>query len=342
LKKLKSLISTKQIFVVGNSRSGTTMMGRILRNHSDIFTFKELHFFGQLWSSEDQSKVLSQKQAVELCSRLLCIQEFGIFNQDKPNQFVDVSETIIQRSNLSSLEVFKLFLSHVSSKNNKIISCDQTPRNVFYINEILQNFPNARIINMVRDPRDVLLSQKNKWRRRYFGASGIPFREVIRSYFNYHPITISKIWNTAINSAKTPKNDRIKTIRYEDLISNDKDTLLDLCKFLGIIFHEDMLKVPNIGSSTQVDNNNLLGVDKSKIRKWENGGLISSELYICQKMCKQNMYENNYNPKLFSFPPLLIIVSIFSFPFKIFISFLLNLHRIKNIKELVKKRILNK
>ena len=81
---------TKQIFIVGNSRSGTTMMGRILDNHSDIFTFKELHFFGQLWSSKDQSKILSQKQAVELCSRLLCIQEFGILNQEKPTQFVNV------------------------------------------------------------------------------------------------------------------------------------------------------------------------------------------------------------------------------------------------------------
>ena len=216
------------------------------------------------------------------------------------------------------------------------------PRNVFYINEILQSFPNTKIINMVRDPRDILLSQKNKWKRRYFGASGIPFREVIRSYFNYHPITISKIWNTAINSAQTSKSDRIKTIRFEDVISNDKDTLIYLCNFLGIKFHEDMLKVPNIGSSTGVDNNKTFGLDKSKIGKWKNGGLTSSEVYICQKICKQKMMENNYELKQFHFPPLLIIINLLTFPFKIFVSFILNLHRIKNFKELVEKRILNK
>ena len=43
--------NTKQIFVVGSSRSGTTMMGRILGNHSDVFTFKELHFFGTIWTN---------------------------------------------------------------------------------------------------------------------------------------------------------------------------------------------------------------------------------------------------------------------------------------------------
>ena len=45
--------NTKQIFVVGSGRSGTTMMGRALNNHKDIFTFKEIHFLGWLCSEND-------------------------------------------------------------------------------------------------------------------------------------------------------------------------------------------------------------------------------------------------------------------------------------------------
>ena len=47
----------KQIFIVGSSRSGTTMMGRILGNHSDVFTFKELHFFGTIWTNNSDKKL---------------------------------------------------------------------------------------------------------------------------------------------------------------------------------------------------------------------------------------------------------------------------------------------
>ena len=334
--------NTKQIFVVGNSRSGTTMMGRILNNHSSIFTFKELHFFGQLWSSEDKSKILSDSEGVKLLSRLFCIQEFGIFNQDNPQQFDEISEKIIQKSELSALEIFKIFLAQISSKNQCEISCDQTPRNVFYIQEILNNFPEARIINLVRDPRDVLLSQKNKWKRRYFGASGIPKKESIRSYFNYHPITISKIWNTAINSIKDNEDPRLKTICFENFITYPEKNMKDICQFLEIEFDSNMLKVPSIGSSTGIDDLNKLGIDKAKLGKWKSGGLSSSELYICQKMCSENMNDLGYEYEIFKFPPILVIFSLITFPIKIFISFILNFHRIKNFKDLINKRILNK
>jgi len=334
--------NTKQIFVVGNSRSGTTMMGRILNNHLDIFTFKELHFFGQLWSEKDKEQKINKIESIKLFSKLLCIQKFGIFQQDNPSQFDEVSESVLEQDIYTRIEIFNLFLEYSVGQNNSSISCNQTPRDVFYINEILENFPDAKIINMMRDPRDILLSQKNKWKRRYLGASSIPFREAVRSYFNYHPITISKIWNTSVSAALSKNSNNIITIQFENLVENSEKEIKKLCLFLGIHFSEDLLQVPNIGSSTNADKSNVLGLDNQNTSKWKEGGLMKADIYICQKMCKNNMRDLNYEFKRFRFFPLFTTVLILTFPVKIFISFLLNLHRIKNFKELIQKRILNK
>ena len=55
------MTKSRQIFIVGSSRSGTTMMGRILANHKDIFTFKELHFFGTMWTLSDNQELTKKK-----------------------------------------------------------------------------------------------------------------------------------------------------------------------------------------------------------------------------------------------------------------------------------------
>ena len=134
------------------------------------------------------------------------------------------------------------------------------------------------------------------------GASGIPKKESIRSYFNYHPITISKIWNTAINTIKDNKDSRLKTIYFENFIKYPEKNMKDICQFLEIEFDSNMLNVPKIGSSTGVDDINKLGIDKTKLGKWKLGGLSSSELYICQKMCSENMNDLGYEYEIFKYP----------------------------------------
>ena len=104
----------EQLFVVGNSRSGTTMMGRILGNHSDIFTFRELHFFGQLWSSRDLNKQLNRNESVKLFSKLLRINKYGIFARANLNQFNNISESELPYEDIYPLDVFKKFLRWVN------------------------------------------------------------------------------------------------------------------------------------------------------------------------------------------------------------------------------------
>ncbi|WP_263786843.1 sulfotransferase [Salinibacter grassmerensis] len=57
-------------FVVGSSRSGTTMMGRILGRHPAVYTFHELHFFEQMWSP-GAGTFTDRTEAVEVATSLL-------------------------------------------------------------------------------------------------------------------------------------------------------------------------------------------------------------------------------------------------------------------------------
>ena len=65
----------KIIFIVGNSRSGTTMMLRILNNHQQLMVLNELHFFEQLWSPQDKDKLIAADEAKLIAAKLVMIQQ---------------------------------------------------------------------------------------------------------------------------------------------------------------------------------------------------------------------------------------------------------------------------
>jgi hypothetical protein len=339
-----SPISLKErlIFVVGNSRSGTTLLGKILGLNPNIFTFEELHFFENLWTSEEQDLVFSEERAEQLAARLLCIQENDYVNQNNFQDFsVEAREIISQvsKNKLNSLEIFKTFLQYVVSKNNKIIPCEQTPRNVFYISEILESYPESRIINMIRDPRDVLLSQKYKWRLRFLGAKNIPYHEAFRSWCNYHPITISKLWNASINAAnKFEHHPRFCTVRFEDLVTNPENTMQEICNFVEIDFQKEMLKVSQ-NSSHKKRTQELKGIDPNATGRWKGGGLSDNEIFLCQQIARDNMNIHNYSS--LSIKPIILslYLSYFSFPVKLLLSLMLNLNRTQNIVNAVKRRL---
>lgn len=346
------------LFVVGNSRSGTTMMGRILGKQSDVYTFGELHFFGQLWSPSSSSE-LYKHSAEKLVSQLFCIQREGYRTHGKSSNHLEESQSFLRELPdfpATPDRLFAAFLQYETVRNCKTIPCDQTPRNVFYINDILRFYPQAKIINMIRDPRDVLLSQKQKWKRRFLGGIDMPMKEMFRDWINYHPITISRIWQTAVTTAdKFVGNERVISIYFEKLLSNPETTVSDVCQFIGIDYDASMLQVPQVGSSVNTDKPNQLGINPTRANNWqfsqnvktdskllsdENRSTLSTtEIYISQKINRKLMDKHNYNymsirPNVFS-----LVVNILAFPIKLAAAFVCNLDRIKNIRETLKRRL---
>ena len=341
----------KMLFVVGNSRSGTTLMGRILGNHDDVLTFGELHFYGQLWSPAS-TVVFDTDLASELFAKLLCIQREGYRTHGEYSSYLKEALTFCQglsNSQFHPAELFSAFLSYETLRSGKSIPCDQTPRNVFYIDEIIKQYPQAKIVNMIRDPRDVLQSQKRKWKRRFLGGTDLPFKETVRDWINYHPITISRIWHTAVTAAdKFSDNENVKNVYFEKLLSDPVTTIKEICEFVEIGFSTTMLDVPQVGSSVDADKPTKIGINPRRTGQWNISGnndniqlgiLNSSEVYINQRLNAELMKRHKYTP-IFIRPNFLrLMLSLLSFPLKILFALLFNLDRIKNLRETLKRRL---
>lgn len=333
----------KIIFIVGNSRSGTTMMLRIFNNHPQLMVLNELHFFEQLWSPEDKGKNIDKEHAITLAAKLLLTQRVGYMTHDKDfTQFQKEATVLVnelKKDNITAEEVFNYFTKREVALNHKAIVCEKTPQNVFYLKEIFELYPNARIINMVRDPRAILLSQKNKWNRRNLGGHYMTRQEALRLRINYHPITLSKLWNAAINAANNFAQDqRIIFVRFEDLLETPETIIQQICKHIDVSFDRNMLNITQESSSLEKDSKEI-GFKKERASNWKKGGLNVTERWICQKMCEENLKKNKYELETIRPNIFLLMYYIVSFPIKISLALLMNLNRMKNIVETLKRRL---
>lgn len=331
------------IFIVGNSRSGTTMMSRILGKHPQVFSFNELHFFGELWTPQAEKEVSSKDDLELLMAKLFCVQRDGYLTQGNPKFFLAEAREAIAKIPLDKLDpatIFQSFMMYEAEAKGKSIPCEHTPGNVFYIKEILELYPQAKIINMVRDPRDVLLSQKRKWKRRFLGAKKIPLKEAIRSKVNYHPITISQLWNASIGAAeKFSDRDRVYSLRFEELLEKPEVKVKEVFDFLGISFERSVLDVPRIGSSSAEDRPAKTGIDANKAGNWQKGGLTKTEIFLCKQVTKSFREKYSYSSESIKPNYLELGFSLFYLPFQLVLAGLLNVNRMRSIIDTIKRRL---
>ena len=285
-------IENRSFFIVGNSRSGTTMMMRVLNAHREIHSINEPHFFENMWSPADQGTLLEKEDAVALLEKLFTVQRDGFFAKVKVGSYGSEIDTILKQlgeENWTRLKVYQAYLHFETRANGKTFPCEKTPQNVFYLYELLTQIDDSKIINMVRDPRAVLLSQKRKWKRKFLGGSFLTYREMLRLMINYHPLTIGRLWNSSVGAAwKYAKHPDILHLRFEDLLSSPKETVTNVCDFLDIEFHDEMLDIPYAGSSSIADDHSSRGIRTARADSWK-GKLSRTEVFICQLVCRKYM-----------------------------------------------------
>ncbi|MBK1720267.1 sulfotransferase family protein [Thiocystis violacea] len=292
-----STLSAPLVFVTGASRSGTTMLARMLGAHSQILTFNELHFFGSLWDPHDDSRKLSARDLAELAAILLARQTNGLWGGSPTDVERAWGRRLVSQlpdRDCTPAALFAATLRRLAEDASRTYACEQTPRNIFYARRLLELYPNARIVHIVRDPRAVLASQKNRWRLRQLGAHHLPMSEMLRNRVNYHPLTMGKLWARATEEAlRLDGHPRFTILRFEDLAANAEEGARHLCRFLGLKYESGMLEIPRWGSSNLTHDSGHKGVAPEAVGQWREH-LSRGEIRLCERINQLLMQRFNY------------------------------------------------
>jgi omega-hydroxy-beta-dihydromenaquinone-9 sulfotransferase len=335
----RSTLQTRRVFIVGNSRSGTTMLAHMLGRHSAMFTFQELHFAEELWLPGKQD-ALAADDAEALADRLLHNQRAWYHTTYSPGQHRDVAREIVLElpEPLTATGVFAAVLAHETEAAGKQIAVEQTPRNVFYLRQLLERLPDSRAVVLTRDSRDVLLSQKNWWRRRFRGTSDLPWRTTVRQWADYHPLTTSLIWRGGVRAGLgVSEHPGVTMVRFEDLVRDPEGVLTSLLGDLGLEFEESMLDVERISSSNSGDRAGV-GVDPSVVGQFRKG-LSSAEIWVNQRITASESAQLGYEPVTVrpSAPALAVLALLW--PIKLALAVALNAGRSRSLLTSVRKRL---
>lgn len=139
------------VFVLGMPRSGTTLVEQILGSHSQVFGAGELSLVPELIQKLNawESRIGSRREFPE------CIDDLG---QNESAQFA--------RKHLSELQ---------SYAPDALRIVDKLPHNFEHIGLIKLLFPNAKILHMKREPRDVAMSNYFTDYSAKFGGMGFAY-----------------------------------------------------------------------------------------------------------------------------------------------------------------------
>jgi Sulfotransferase domain. len=173
----------------------------------------------------------------------------------------------IKQSN-NYVEIVRDFLTQIKGKTKKTIVGATVHRNIRHLPKI---WPSCKFIHIVRDPRDVTRSYVNMgWGGHVWVAADAVLK-------------LEQEWDDFV---QTLSEGRFITIKYEDLVADPEKVLSRLCDFIGVSYHNDMLKYSENSTYSKPDAS-LSHQWKRKATKYE----VSLVEYKLRNMMLKYNYE---------------------------------------------------
>jgi hypothetical protein len=328
------------IFVVGPSRSGTTLVRSILNAHPAVSIAPETHYFDDL-----RPRLGARAQAPLADTDVRSVERYflalgdNVYGQETNPEQVTIDAGELRREALllggTADAYFEAFCRRRMRGLGKSRWGEKTPRHVFRIVEMLGLWPEARVVCLVRDPRAVVASYRD-WKR---GRPDSTAPDRFRATRSYHPVLSALLVKGAMEASEQARRrfgtERILLLRYEELVTEPERSVRALAEWLGVDYVSSMLDVPDrYGSYGDVNG----GISQAPLERWRSK-LSPTEISVIQTCCRGTMEQAGYQRERVS-PPLPELVRTWaSVPVAVGRAGLANRKRLGNTSEYVLKRV---
>ena len=273
------------IFIVGLSRSGTTLMRNILNQSDWIAISRENHFLGHLVGAEGMRQKFRKFGDLSVDENVhKLVDHLYSGGSERSSWFrkasshwrwitrrVDRQEFTqkLLETDRSERAFFILLMQLFADRKGKPIMGEKTPAHFRYVETLLNWFPEAKIIHMMRDPRGIFVSE---WRRRQKEAQSFPYQQLKSLPFLMKLVILlqtTMTWREGArrgreNQNKYPRNYYVQ--RFEDLVSDPESQVKELCSFLGVPFQTAMLEQTVVSMGFQ---EKQTGFDSGAADRWK-------------------------------------------------------------------------
>ena len=214
------------VVIVGVGRSGTSLLQSMLGSHSAIYSIPETSFFRRNVCSFKNTLRREYSEA-EMASVLNSDTRLPRLNVNIEDIFPEKNQLKESRS-ISYLEVYQNILSYKRKVNGARLVCDKDPKLIEFL-PVLKVIEGCKVVLIIRDPRDILLSKKNaEW------SKNRPVLLTILIGFIQMKLASSYI---ALEKDSSPH-----IVIYEHLLKDTGSVLNALTNFLDLDYEPGMLE----------------------------------------------------------------------------------------------------
>jgi sulfotransferase family protein len=273
--------SRAPVFVLGCVRSGTTLLYHMLLSAGNFAVYRVESnainllepAFGDLAIARNKRRLLQAWYQSRLYTR-----------SGLEKGFID--EKIMSECRNGG-DFLRIVMSEIAARQGVERWADTTPEHLLYLDRIKETIPDALIIHIIRDGRDVALSTDKQGYVKRLPWDRKPSKMAAGLYWEW-------MVNKGRRDGRGFPDDYIE-VHFEDLIREPRETLARLGEFIGQELNYDLIRQVGIGSVSAPNTSfgSGSGGNFNPVGRWRSG-YLPEELTVFEGLVGRTLEENGY------------------------------------------------